>query len=77
MARLNANSEGRGCAKSSLLIGIAAATGIVVAWSASTLAKSNVVNSAEVIAASAPIVPNEIMVTLGKRVPAECWSHPF
>jgi hypothetical protein len=57
------------------LVGIATVTAIGVGWSASTLAKSKVVK-AEVMAASAPIVPHEIMARVG-QLPAEYWSHPF
>jgi hypothetical protein len=56
-----------------VLVGIAAATAFGV-WSASTVAKSRV-GKAEVVAAS--IAPHEIMVKLGRGLPAEYWAHPF
>ena len=55
------------------LVGIAAATAFGV-WSASTVANSRV-GKAEVVAAS--IAPHEIMVKLGRGLPAEYWAHPF
>jgi hypothetical protein len=58
-----------------VLAGIAAATAFGV-WSASTLANSRV-GKAEVVAASAAIAPHEIMVKLGRSIPAEYWAHAF
>jgi hypothetical protein len=58
-----------------VLVGIAAATAFGV-WSASTFAKSRV-GKAKVVAASAVIVPHEIMVKLGRSLPAEYWAHAF
>jgi hypothetical protein len=57
------------------LVGIAAATALGVAWSASMLPGQ--VGKANALAASAPIVPHEMMVRLGKSIPAQYWSHPF
>ena len=52
-----------------VLGGIAAATAFGL-WSASTVANSRV-GKAEVVAASAAIAPHELMVKLGRSIPAE------
>jgi hypothetical protein len=58
-----------------VLTAIAAATAIGI-WSAATVAKSRV-EKAEVVAASAAIAPHELMMKLGRSIPAEYWAHPF
>ncbi|HEX2336406.1 MAG TPA: hypothetical protein VHI72_08005 [Hyphomicrobiaceae bacterium] len=56
-----------------VLVGIAATTAFGV-WSASTVANPRVGKAA---AASTVIAPHEIMVKLGRGLPAEYWVHPF
>ena len=56
-------------------LAIVAATAFGV-WSASTVAQSRV-GKADVLAASAPISPHAIMVSLGSSLPSEYWSHPY
>ena len=55
-------------------LAIVAATAFGV-WSASTAAQSRV--GKDVLAASAPISPHAIMVSLGSSLPSEYWSHPY
>ena len=56
-------------------LAIVAATAFGV-WSADTVANSKVAK-AEVAAASAAISPHAIMVSLGRSLPSEYWSHPY
>jgi hypothetical protein len=58
-------------------LAIVAATAFGV-WSADTVANSKVAKAeAEAAAASAPISPQAIMVSLGSSLPSEYWSHPY
>jgi hypothetical protein len=71
--RLNANNPMRKPGITGLAIVAATAFGV---WSADTVANSKVAK-AEAAAASAPISPQAIMVSLGSSLPSEYWSHPY